>query len=254
MFDFVLMNFGEYLRYLLLMIFAPRSLKTMEWRMLKLLNKDRKRHGLKPVRMQDDLRDVARKHSSDMAKKDYFDHVNLKSQSPSDRLKGARVSDVISGENLAKVGGYGNPTQFAEKGLMNSPGHRANILNGLYNAVGIGVVRNPRKVYFFTQNFAKRYLIFRKRIPKTVGFKHGLHLKGDSFSQVHKIICHVKKPKIDTVLQEHLFEVKNGVFSFTVAFDKRGNYEVWLYVDSGQQGKYTLANHFLLKVRKGLFF
>lgn len=142
------MNFREYLRYFLLMAFMPRSLKTMEWRMLRLLNKDRKRHGLAPVRMQEDLRDVARKHSADMARQDYFDHVNLKAESPGDRLRGARVSDVVSGENLAKVGGYANPTQFAERGLMDSPGHRANILNASYNVVGIGVVKNQRKVYF----------------------------------------------------------------------------------------------------------
>lgn len=248
------MTFTEFLKYFLLMVFMPQSLKTMEWRMLRLLNRDRRKYDLPPVRMQDDLRDVARKHSRDMAQKDYFDHVNLKSQSPGDRLRGARVSDVVSGENLAKVGGYGNPTQFAENGLMNSPGHRANILNKNYNVVGIGVVRNPLKVYFFTQNFAKRSLVFDRKIPKRVILRRGLRLKGSALSQVHTILCHVKAPKIDTVLYEHVFGVENQAFVLQVPFKKAGFYEVWLYVDSHGEGSYTLANHFLLRVKRSWLF
>ena len=248
------MTFHEYLKYFLLMLFRPQSLKTMEWRMLRLLNKDRKRHGLSPVRMQDDLRDVARKHSQDMAQKEYFDHVNLKAESPGDRLRGARVSDVVSGENLAKVGGYRNPTQFAETGLMNSPGHRANILNAAYNVVGIGVVRDPRKVYFFTQNFAKRSLVFDRKIPHRVSLKHGLRLKGAVFSSAHAILCHVKRPKVDTILHEYVFNIRQKKFSLQIPFKKTGSYEVWLYVDSKGEGSYTLANHFLLKVKRSWLF
>lgn len=248
------MTFREYLRYFFLLIFAPHSLKTMEWRMLRLLNKDRKRHDLPPVRMQEDLREVARKHSADMAHKDYFDHVNLKSQSPGDRLKGARISDAVSGENLAKVGGYRNPTQFAETGLMNSPGHRANILNPVYNTVGIGVVRNERKVYFFTQNFAKRFLIFSRKIPHSVRKKKGLRLKGEAFSRVHQVLCHIKKPGIDTVLYEYFFPVQGSTFDIHIPFEKAGRYEIWLYADARGVGKYVLANHFELKVRRGWFF
>lgn len=222
--------------------------------MLRLLNKDRKRHGLSPVRMQDDLRDVARKHSQDMADKEYFDHVNLQAQSPGDRLRGARVSDVVSGENLAKVGGYGNPTQFAEKGLMNSPGHRANILNGSYNVVGVGVVRDPRKVYFFTQNFAKRFLVFDKKIPHRASLKRGLRLKGSVFASTHAVLCHVKRPKVDVVLYEHIFNVPDSKFFLHIPFDKAGAYEVFLYIDSKGDGSYLLANHFSLKIKRSWLF
>lgn len=248
------MTLGEAFRYFLLMVFVPHSLKTMEWRMLRLLNKDRKHHKLPPVRMQEDLREVARKHSADMARKDYFDHVNLKAQSPSDRLKGARVSDAISGENLAKIGGYRNPTQFAERGLMNSPGHRANILNDSYNTVGIGVIRSQRRVYFFTQNFAKRWLIFDKKIPRKVSVKRGLRLRGTVFGKAHHVLCHVKKPKVDTVLFEHSFPVEHGKFSAVIPFERPGSYEVWLYVRAKGAGKFVLANHFGLRARRWRFF
>ncbi|MBU0667905.1 CAP domain-containing protein [Patescibacteria group bacterium] len=245
------MTLCEYLRYFILLVFAPRSLKTMEWRMLRLLNKDRKRHGLAPVRMHDDLRLIARRHSRDMAKRDYFDHVNLRAKSPADRLKEARVSEVISGENLAKIGGYSNPTQFAEEGLMNSPGHRANILNAGYNAVGIGVVQNERKVYFFTQNFARRSLIFKNKIPKVVHMKRGLGLNGSTLFNVKRILCHIKKPKIDTVLFEHVFLLEDEKFNFTVQFEESGKFEIWLYTDSGKGNRYVFANHFDVLVKKG---
>ncbi len=243
------MTLGEFLKYVFLMVFRPRSLKTMEWRMLRLLNLDRKRHGLAPVRMQENLRKVARRHSEDMARKDYFDHVNLKAQSPSDRLKGARVSDVVSGENLAKVGGYKNPTQFAENGLMNSPGHRANILNSVYNVVGIGVVKNERGVYFFTQNFAKRALVFDGKIPKRVAIRKGLRLKGRTFSDAGTILCQVKRPKVDTVLHQKTFSVQGDKFSLRIPFKEVGIYEISLYADGeGGTGDFVLANRFTVKV------
>lgn len=251
----MLMTLGEYLKYAFLMLFRPHSLKTMEWRMLRLLNEDRKRHGLKPVRMQENLRKVARKHSEDMARQDYFDHVNLKSESPSDRLKGARVSDVVSGENLAKVGGYKNPTQFAEDGLMNSPGHRANILNAAYNVVGIGVVRNERGVYFFTQNFARRALIFDKKLPKRVGLRGGLRLKGRNFSKVSTILCQVKRPKLDTVLHQEQFEVRGESFSIRIPFKERGIYEISLFVGkNSSDSDFVLANRFTVKVGRFLWW
>lgn len=218
--------------------------------MLRLLNKDRKRHGLPPVRMQENLREVARKHSMDMARRDYFDHVNLKAQSPSDRLKGARVSDVISGENLAKVGGYKNPTQFAENGLMNSPGHRANILNSSYNAVGIGVVKSDDGVYFFTQNFSRRFLLFDKKIPRSVRLKSGLRLRGETFSDARTVLCQVKRPGLDVVLHQKSFPVKGKHFSIHVPFQDPGLYEIWLYIDAPTKGKFILANHFSIRVRR----
>jgi hypothetical protein len=245
------MTFSEFLRYLFLIVFLPHSLKTMEWRMLRLLNRDRKMHRLKPVRMQDDLREVARKHSKDMADKDYFAHENMQSHTHADRLRLAGVSDVVSGENLAKIGGFPNPTQFAEEGLMNSPGHRANILNGAYNAVGIGVIQSHTQIYYFTQNFAKRDLLFKKRPPKSIKVTKALHLSGEVFSNVSTIVYQILVPGQQNPLNEKIIPIHEKKFAFQLSFAEIGLYEVRLYVAKAGQKTFTLANSFEVKVKKG---
>jgi hypothetical protein len=247
------MSFREYIKYIFLLIFFPRSLRTMEWRMLKLLNKDRKRHGFRKVKMQEDLREVARSHSLDMAQKDYFAHENIKAQSPSDRLKLAGVTEVVSGENLAKIGGYPNPTQFAEKGLMDSPGHRANILNKNYNAVGIGVIQSKNRVYYFTQNFARREIILKNFWRNHVSFKRGLILRGSAFSGVKEILYQVKMPADDEVIISGKAKIINGRFKFNIKFDSPGQYEIFLFVEHTEKNTYILSNTFSVKVRKWFF-
>lgn len=247
------MTFGEYWRYFLLLIFAPRSLKTMEWRMLRLLNKDRRKHGLNSLRMQQDLREVARKHSYDMAKKDYFAHVNPLSQSPSDRLKLAGVSEVVSGENLAKIRGFKNATQVAEKGLMESPGHRANILQELYNTVGIGVIQSDTQIYYFTQNFAKRVLFLKKGFKKSIRLRSGLHLKGGVFAHAKRILWQVSFVKEPKLVNQQFIMLQDSFFDFWIHFTSRGLYEVRLFVDEDGKGNFILSNLFEVKVRKGFF-
>jgi len=248
------MTFGEYIKYFLLLIFFPRSLKTMEWRMLRLLNKDRKKNGnLQPLSMQDDLRAVARKHSQDMAKKDYFEHVNLEGKSPAQRLEIARITDVTSGENLAKIGGYHNPTQFAEQGLMNSPGHRANILQPLYNVVGIGIVQDLRKIYYFTQNFARRDILFRKRFPKKVSLSKGLTLGGEVLNSVNEILYQIHLPGQKNHVVQQLIRVENSKFSFHINFPHNGIFEIWIFSRKNDVETYQLTNKFEVTVYRGFW-
>jgi hypothetical protein len=247
------MTFLEYLQYFLLMVFRPRSLKTQEWKMLRLLNRDRKRHGLKPVCMQQDLRKVARKHSLDMAQKDYFDHVNMKAQSPGDRLRLSGVTDVVSGENLAKIGGYPNPTQHAEVGLMNSPGHRANILNTLYNTVGIGAIQNKKGVYYFTQNFAKREVVFNKSIPDKIRYSRHLIIKGQTFGKIHTILYQVAPVGRLNAMKQSVVKVTDKSFSFAITFPEPATYDVSMYVNSPGGSQFILVNKFLIRAYRGLF-
>jgi len=237
----------------LLLIFSPHSPKTMELRMLRLLNADRKQHGFSPLTMQEDLRLVARKHSADMAKKDYFDHVNPQFQSPADRLKIAGVSDVTSGENLAKIGGYPNPTQFAEQGLMKSPGHRKNILNDTYNVVGIGVIQDLRKIYYFTQNFAHREIIFQKRIPSLFRRGKTLKVRGKSFSSATFLLCRINKIGQKTPVYEKIFSLRDRKFAFPLLFSETATYEVNFYVSSDQYGNFTLCNRSVVKVYRSFW-
>lgn len=242
------MSIKEYLKYLLLLIFRPHSLKTMEWRMLKLVNQDRKMHGLSKLRMQEDLREVARKHSKDMAKKKYFSHTNTKSHSPQDRLKLARVTDVHSGENLALIQGYKNATQKAEIGLMNSPGHRANILNKLFNCVGIGVIQSTDKTYYFTQNFAKREIIFTKKIPKKIKLKKGLTIKGYTMKKIPYIIYELKHGQIK--IHKNIRTNKKK-FKSNISFPQTGIFEIKFGIPTKKPYEFQIVNHFEIKIKKG---
>jgi uncharacterized protein YkwD len=121
----------------------------LEDQMLELLNKERTSRGLKPLVMDEELRQVARAHSEDMFVRGYFSHYTPDGEDPFQRMREAHVTFRIAGENLALA-----PTlQLAHTGLMNSPGHRANILNKNYRTVGIGIVDGGPYGLMVTQDF-----------------------------------------------------------------------------------------------------
>lgn len=249
------MTFWEHIKYLFRIIFLPNSLRTMEWKMLKLVNKDRKQHGLKSLRMQQDLREVARKHSKDMARKDYFEHENTTGQSPFDRLEEARVTDIVAGENLAKIRGFKNPVVKAEIGLMNSPGHRANILNKEYNTVGIGIITAVDNTFYYTQNFAARDLVLTKKVPNKIRIKKGLRIKGEVFTKGEKILFQIKKHENDKEpLEQGVVHVKDGKFDFVIPFKNTGIFTILIFLNhKGSDSKYKLVNKFEIKVKTSWF-
>ena len=245
------MGFKQWLIYILRSLLLPGSLKTMEWKMLRLLNKDRKAYNFKPLFMQNDLRVVARKHSKDMARKDYFEHENLTGKSHADRFKEAQISDVVSGENLAKIGGYAHPVHRAEVGLMNSPGHRANILNAAYNCVGVGIHKSEKKVYYYTQNFAHRDLIFSKNPPQKTRIKKGLTL---NFRPVGKLKLGVYRVLDNSgVIKEKGFPIHQGNNRLHITFSTPGKYTVQLFTGAPGSTQLKISNEITVRVRKGWF-
>ncbi|WP_339253302.1 CAP-associated domain-containing protein [Sporosarcina sp. FSL W8-0480] len=121
-----------------------------EQQLFDLTNAARVRHGRSILRWDDAISDTARKHSLDMAINDYFSHENLKGQSPFDRMKEDQIKFRRAGENLA----YGQSSSiFAHEGLMNSKGHRENILIDDYSHLGIGVAFNEQSQPYYTENF-----------------------------------------------------------------------------------------------------
>ncbi|WAA13338.1 CAP domain-containing protein [Fervidibacillus halotolerans] len=121
-----------------------------EYQLFDLVNAERVKYGLHPLIWDKDVRKVARKHSEDMAINGYFSHVNLKGESPFDRLKADAISYIIAGENLA----YGQFSSiYAHEGLMNSKGHRENILQKNFEYTGVGVAFNEVQHPYFTQKF-----------------------------------------------------------------------------------------------------
>ncbi|MFS0777234.1 CAP-associated domain-containing protein [Neobacillus sp. 3P2-tot-E-2] len=130
---------------------ASQTLKEgFEYQMFDLTNAARVNHQLPILTWDDHVRETAREHSADMAEHDYFDHKNLQGQSPFDRMKEDAVAFHTAGENLA----YGQLSSiFAHEGLMNSLGHRENILRQEYEYLGVGVAFNEKSQPYYTQNY-----------------------------------------------------------------------------------------------------
>ncbi len=128
----------------------PRIDGSAEDRMIELVNEERERAGLLALTVDPTIRDVARAYSVDMFRRGYFSHVDLDGATPFDRMRRGGVRFSGAGENLALA-----PTvEVAHQGLMNSPGHRANILNARFRRIGIGAAGGGMHGRMFTQNFA----------------------------------------------------------------------------------------------------
>ncbi len=121
----------------------------LEKQMLDLVNKERVANGLNPLAPDPELTEVARKHSADMFVRGYFAHDTPEGLSPFDRMRQANVRFTTAGENLALA-----PTiPVAHNGLMNSPGHRANILRPEFGRLGIGVMDGGMRGLMVSQEF-----------------------------------------------------------------------------------------------------
>ncbi|MEO5562127.1 MAG: CvpA family protein [Chitinophagaceae bacterium] len=121
----------------------------LEIKMLELVNEERAKAGLKPVKADPELTRVARNHSQDMFKRGYFAHMNPDGQDPFDRMKASNVQFRAAGENLALA----QTLEIAHINLMNSPGHRANILNPAFGRLGIGILDGGYYGLMISQEF-----------------------------------------------------------------------------------------------------
>jgi uncharacterized protein YkwD len=121
----------------------------LEAKMLDMINEERTSRGLKPLQADPELVPVARSHSADMFARGYFSHYTPEGKDPFERMKDAGVRFRTAGENLALA-----PTlKLAHTGLMNSPGHRANILDPRFGRVGIGIMSGGRRGIMVSQEF-----------------------------------------------------------------------------------------------------
>jgi uncharacterized protein YkwD len=122
------------------------ALNVAEKEMFDLHNETRKAHGLRPLCLSSVLTTAARARSQDMLNRDYFSHYTPAGVTVIHQLerKGYYSSEPddyhMLGENIA-MGGDGNDEDTPGHlftGLMNSEGHRANILSGEFEEVGVG--------------------------------------------------------------------------------------------------------------------
>lgn len=117
--------------------------------MLTLVNIERQKYNLPILVRSEKLEFVARNHAKDMFERGYFSHYNPESLSPFDRMDKEGVKYISAGENLALA----PSVVLAHQGLMNSPGHRKNILSADFYQVGIGAVNGGIYGTLFVQEF-----------------------------------------------------------------------------------------------------
>lgn len=118
------------------------------------INQYRAEHNLPPLTLDPRISEQARLHSRAMANaKVSFGHGGFKQRIDA-------INRVIpyrsAAENVAFNKGYSNPGQQAVEGWIKSPGHRINI-EGQYNLTGIGIVKNAKGEYYFTQIFIRTW-------------------------------------------------------------------------------------------------
>ena len=125
------------------------SMNNDEKEVFDLINKQRTQNGLSPLKENSELQRVARIKAQDMVNNNYFSHTSPTYGSPFDMMKSFKISYNTAGENIA-----GNSSNSgAVTAWMNSPGHRANILNSSFNQTGIGVVTGSKYGKIYVQMF-----------------------------------------------------------------------------------------------------
>jgi uncharacterized YkwD family protein/spore coat assembly protein SafA len=127
--------------------------KSIESQVVQLTNKERAKHGLKPLAMDWELSRVARYKSVDMRDKNYFQHNSPTYGSPFDMIKSFGLSYRSAAENIAA--GQRTPEEVVQA-WMNSSGHRANILNGSLTHIGVGHATGGSYGHYWTQMFISK--------------------------------------------------------------------------------------------------
>jgi uncharacterized protein YkwD len=159
---------------------APKTnIISMELQVHTLTNKQRHAYGLNLLKFDPALSVIARDHSIDMQKNNFFSHTNLSGEGPTERAKrkghtfrkkvgnyqlvgiAENISQNFIYESITYLNGIphyrwksvDDIVRSTVKGWMQSPGHRKNILTPTYQTDGIGVaIADDGKVYI-TQNF-----------------------------------------------------------------------------------------------------
>ncbi|MES2430241.1 MAG: CvpA family protein [Bacteroidota bacterium] len=125
------------------------SRKDLEIKMLELVNTERISRGIKPLKQDKQMYEVALLHGADMFDRGYFSHNTPEGIDPFQRMKENGIKYLAAGENLA----HSSTLLLAHQGLMASPGHKANILNPAYGRVGISILDGADKGLMLVQEF-----------------------------------------------------------------------------------------------------
>jgi uncharacterized protein YkwD len=128
---------------------------SLERRAFDLINVERAKYRLAPLVWDGELCRMARLHSEKMARLNFFDHDGPDGNLPA-RAQASGVMWRSLAENIALNQGYDDPVSLAVDQWMHSPGHRANILRGIFTHSGVGIARAADGRIYITQVFIMR--------------------------------------------------------------------------------------------------
>jgi uncharacterized protein YkwD len=143
------------------------DIRTLEFSIFDRINTEREKYGLPPLKWNENLAEVARSHSKEMAENNYFAHEGLDCKKVDDRVSRAGIFYTMVGENLMQISfikrwwyredgtitkrEYKTLDELVEESVrewMNSPGHRKNILTKEFDETGVGIaIQNVPKEY-----------------------------------------------------------------------------------------------------------
>ncbi len=124
---------------------------SFQQQILSLVNVERSKAGLQPVTLNSKLSQAAQNHTNDMISKGYFSHTSPSGSTMTSRVNAVGYTYSTIGENIAAGGSTASATMTQ---WMNSPGHKANILNPKFRELGVGYgPSNDQYRYYWTQVF-----------------------------------------------------------------------------------------------------
>ncbi|MFC0418341.1 SafA/ExsA family spore coat assembly protein [Cytobacillus solani] len=126
---------------------------SVEDQVVQLVNQERAKYGLNPLKSNWELARVARYKSQDMIDRKYFDHNSPTYGTPFQMMKSFGISYRSAGENIAA--GQATPYEVVQA-WMNSEGHRKNILSSTFTEIGVGYVKGGSYGHYWTQMFIFR--------------------------------------------------------------------------------------------------
>ncbi|MCP4447706.1 MAG: hypothetical protein GY811_20570 [Myxococcales bacterium] len=178
----------------------PKTREEAEERMLVLINSDRAEHKLPPLALDRRLTGIARLHSDEMLRTGDVSHVSPTTGSAGDRVEAGGVRTAVILENVARAYGVAE----AELGLMNSPGHRANLLSDEVSHVGVGITLGKdvagRRELLVTQVFI--------HIPKPIRAEE---VRSKVVAKIRSIKPMTASFELRQVAQAFATEIANGV-------------------------------------------
>lgn len=133
---------------------GPAAAESVEAASMALVNEARRDGGLGQLAFDPVLCEVARAHSRQMRDEGFVSHFDSSGGAVDGRLRSYGVRFTMAGENIATLGDTTDPAGDAHRGFMGSTPHRANILEGRYTSVGVGVATNGDQ-YWITQVFIR---------------------------------------------------------------------------------------------------